>query len=114
MNKNKNVVVEKSFEFALRIFDLYVELKKRHHFEIASQVLRSGTSIGANIIEAQRAYSKKEFAYKLGISLKEADETKYWFRIIDKKIQPIDEELKNEIEELIKLLVAIIKKTKGM
>lgn len=105
--------MSKTFDFALNIIDLYDELKKKNHFEIAKQIIRSGTSIGANVREAQRAVSKADFVHKLGISLKEADETKYWFEIIDAKIQPIEEKLKTEIEEIIKLLVTIIKKTKA-
>lgn len=107
-----NVIVSKSFDFALNIIDLYDELKKINHFEIAKQVIRSGTSVGANIREAQRAVSKADFIHKLSISLKEADETKFWFEIIDAKILRIDTKLKNEVEELIKILVSIINSTK--
>lgn len=102
------MIMTKSFDFALDIIDLYDELKKRNHFEIARQVIRSGTSIGANIREAQRALSKADFVHKLGISLKKADETKYWFELIDVKILPIENKLKREIEEIIKILVSII------
>jgi four helix bundle protein len=107
-----NVIMTKSFDFALDIIDLYDELKKKNHFEIAKQVIRSGTSIGANIREAQRAVSKADFIHKLSISLKEADETKYWFELVDAKILTIDKKLKIEVEELIKILVSIINSTK--
>jgi four helix bundle protein len=107
-----NVIMTKSFDFALDIIDLYDELKRKNHFEIAKQVIRSGTSIGANIREAQRAVSKADFTHKLSISLKEADETKYWFELIDAKILTIDKKLKIEVEELIKILVSIINSTK--
>jgi four helix bundle protein len=69
-------------------------------------------SIGANVREAQRAVSKADFINKMGISLKEAEETKYWFEIIEKKIFVLDEKLKNEFEEIIKLLVSIINSSK--
>ncbi len=69
-------------------------------------------SIGANVREAQRGVSKADFINKLGISLKEAEETKYWFEIIEKKVFELDEKLKNELEEIIKLLVSIINSTK--
>ena len=69
-------------------------------------------SIGANVREAQRAVSKADFINKMGISLKEAEETKYWFEIIEKKIFVLDEKLKNELEEIIKLLVSIINSSK--
>ncbi|MFQ5447474.1 MAG: four helix bundle protein [Saprospiraceae bacterium] len=116
MEKDKakdNVIVSKSFEFALDIIDLYGELKKNNHYEIAKQVIRSGTSIGANVREAQRAVSKADFVNKIGISLKEADETKYWFEIIDAKILPVKNELKIKIEEIIKILVSIINRIKS-
>jgi len=108
----ENIILTKSFDFALDIIDLYAELKRHNHFEIAKQVIRSGTSIGANIREAQRAVSKADFVHKLSISLKEADETKYWFELIDAKIISIDNKLKVEVEELIKILVSIINSTK--
>ena len=87
-------------------------MKALKHFELASQLVRSGTSVGANIVEAQRAESKRDFIHKLRISLKEADETKYWLRIIDLKIKKVDTDLFKENEELIKLLVAIINKSR--
>ncbi len=71
--EKKNVIVEKSFEFALAI----IELESKKKFVIARQLLKSGTSIGANVREAQNAESKKDFIHKLKISAKEADETEY-------------------------------------
>jgi len=109
---SENIILDKSFQFALSIIDVYNELMEAKHLDIARQVLRSGTSIGANVREAQRAVSKADFINKLSIALKEADETKYWFEIIDNKIEPIKEESKREIEELIKLLTSIIISTK--
>lgn len=110
--EKKNVLLEKSFEFSLSIVDFVEEMKALKHFELASQLVRSGTSVGANIVEAQRAESKRDFIHKLRISLKEADETKYWLRIIDLKIKKVDTDLFKENEELIKLLVAIINKSR--
>lgn len=107
-----NALLDKSFEFSLKIVDFVQEIKELKHFELASQLVRSGTSVGANIVEAQRAESKKDFIHKLRISLKEADETKYWLRIIDLKVKKVDKELLNENEELIRLLVSIINSTK--
>lgn len=111
--KRENIVLDKTFQFALDIIDLHNSLKRNQHYDIGRQVMRSGTSIGANTREAQRAVSKADFTNKLGIALKEADETKYWLEIINTKIQPVDEKLKNDIEEIIKLLVTIIKNTKA-
>jgi len=110
--EKENVLLKKSFEFSLQIVDFVQEIKRLKHFELASQLVRSGTSVGANIVEAQRAESKKDFIHKLKISLKEADETKYWLRIIDLKIKKVDKELLKENEELIRLLVSIINSTK--
>jgi four helix bundle protein len=106
--ERENIILAKSFSFACDIIDFHEILKGGKHFEIASQVIRSGTSIGANIREAQRAESKADFRHKLRIALKEADETKYWLELIDQKLIDVDENLKNAVEEIIKLLVAII------
>lgn len=78
---------------------------------MASQIVRSGTSIGANTREAQRAVSTKDFVNKLGIALKEAEETKYWFEILDKIIINIEPIMFEKVEELIKILVSIINST---
>jgi four helix bundle protein len=111
-NKEDNIILKKSFEFALNVVDLYNKLMELKHWDIARQVLRSGTSVGANIREAQRAVSKADFINKLGIALKEADETQYWFEIIDLKIMKIDDGMKLQIDELLRLLTSIINSTK--
>ena len=109
--KKENIVKIKTFEFAQDILKIYIELNQNHHYELASQIVRSGTSIGANTREAQRAVSTKDFVNKLGIALKEAEETKYWFEILDKIIINIDPIMFEKVEELIKLLVSIINST---
>lgn len=111
-NKEENIILKKSFDFALNVVDLYNKLMEIKHWDIARQVLRSGTSIGANIREVQRAVSKADFINKLGIALKEADETQYWFEIIDLKIIRIDDGMKKQIDELLRLLTTIINSTK--
>jgi four helix bundle protein len=108
MGNNSNVIVDKSFEFSKLIIRFCLNLKEQKHFEISSQLIRSGTSIGANIKESQRAESSADFRHKLKIALKEADETKYWLSLINSEIQNVDKELFDLNEELIKLLVAII------
>ncbi len=110
--ERKNALVDKSFEFSLSIVDFAQKIKDLRHFELASQLVRSGTSIGANIVESQRAESKKDFIHKLRLALKEADETKYWLKIIDRKIEVVEKELFEYNEELIKLLVAVINSTR--
>jgi four helix bundle protein len=116
--KYGNVVLEKSFNFSVRIVKLYkhIKLKDRDIEPLLKQVLRSGTSIGANITEAQSAYTKKDFINKLGISLKEARESEYWIRLLtatnhlDKKES---DSIQKDCEELIKLLTTIIKSSKN-
>ncbi len=78
----ENVIVVKSFEFAKRIILLYRELVEEKEFVLSRQILKSGTSIGANIEEAQGAHSKRDFIAKVQISLKEARETHYWLRLM--------------------------------
>ena len=108
MGNSPNIIVDKSFEFSKLIIRFCLNLKEQKHFEISSQLIRSGTSIGANIQESQRAESSSDFRHKLKIALKEADETKYWLSLIDAEIQVVDKKLFDLNEELIKLLVAII------
>lgn len=103
---------DKSFYFSRLIIRFCLILRDEKHFQVASQLIRSGTSVGANIREAQRAESSKDFKHKLKIALKEADEAKYWLELIDLEIKEVENELKDLNEELIKILVTIIKKTK--
>ena len=110
--KKKNIVLEKSFLFAASILDLNERVVEKRQFELASQLVRSGTSIGANVRESQRAVSTADFINKLGIALKEADETDYWLRLVDLKVTRVDEQMFNELEALMKLLVSIINSTK--
>lgn len=109
----ENVLLTKSFDFARLIVRFHPQLIELKHFEIASQLIRSGTSIGANSREAQRAESRKDFLHKLKISLKEAEETKFWLLLINEEITPVDESLINLNEELIRMLVSITKSTGG-
>ncbi|MFD2825138.1 four helix bundle protein [Leeuwenhoekiella polynyae] len=105
-----NAIVDKSFHFACDIVIYTQSLKSNGFYEIGGQLLKSGTSIGANIRESQRAVSTKDFKNKLGIALKEAEETQYWMQIIEHTgIASVPQELPGNCEELIKLLVSIIK-----
>ena len=79
-----NLIANKTFDFALSIIELYMQLKKENEFIISKQIIRSGTSIGANVEEAIAAQSKKDFISKLSIASKEARETKYWLRLLHK------------------------------
>ncbi|MEM9679144.1 MAG: four helix bundle protein [Bacteroidota bacterium] len=109
MALDESPIRKKSFEFAVEIVDFCDTLKQNKDFELASQLLRSGTSIGANTREAQRGVSKKDFKYKFGIALKEADETKYWLEILEATGREIPKGMKNRCKELIRILVVIIK-----
>ena len=83
-NKGKNLIIELTFDFALVIVKYAEELQKNHKYVIANQLLKSGTSIGANVREAQNAESKIDFIHKLKIAAKEADETYYWLLLCKK------------------------------
>jgi len=114
MNDNydkDNVVLNKSFDFALEIIELYKILKSKNEFVISKQLLRSGTSIGANVEEATAAQSKKDFATKMSIASKEARETRYWLRLLNKsKLVEYDyKNYLNKIDELIRIITAIVK-----
>ena len=109
-------IEQKSFRFAIRIVKLYKYLRKeKKEFVLSKQLLRSGTSIGANVAESQQAQSRADFVAKLNISLKEAAETDYWLRLLHATDYLSDEEylsVHNDCRELEKMLTAIIKTTK--
>src|SRR5690606_35149077 len=109
MSLNDSPIRVKSFEFACEIVYFTDKLKANNDFELASQLLKSGTSIGANTREAQRGVSKKDFKNKFGIALKEADETKYWLKNLTAKRRKVTKEMMNKCEELIRILIAINK-----
>jgi four helix bundle protein len=110
-----NIIVRKSYEFALSIVALYKQLVEKKEFVLSKQILRSGTSIGANIHEAVSGESKKDFIHKLGIAVKEARETSYWLNLLkDSNYLHVNEfnRLNNLCDELIKILNSIILTTK--
>ncbi|MBQ3836458.1 MAG: four helix bundle protein [Treponema sp.] len=114
--KTDNVIVDKSKAFALRIIKLYQYLSdKKKEFILSKQVLRSGTSVGANVKEGIRGQSKADFYAKFCIALKEASETEYWLELLNEsgylKGQEKDfESLYSECQEIIKILVSITKR----
>ena len=112
MKETENIIVKKTFDFAADIIDLHISLTEVKHFVLAKQVIRSGTSIGANVRESQRAVSKPDFENKLGIALKEAEETEYWLDLIDFKVMRVNQKLKSDLIEIIKILTAIIVSSK--
>ncbi len=106
-----NLILNMTFDFSLRIIELYRHLTKNKEFVISKQLLKCGTSIGANVEEANAAVSKKDFVSKMAISSKEARETKYWLRLLDKsQIVRFDySEYLREIDSIINVLTKIVK-----
>ena len=113
----ENIIVDKSKAFAQRIINLYKYLcEEKKEFVLSKQVLRSGTSVGANIKEAIRGQSKADFYAKMNIALKEISETEYWLELLheSKYIEETQfESIYQDCQELIKLLVSITKTQKG-
>lgn len=109
--KRENVILDKTFDFALSIIELYKQMIEQKEYVLSKQILRSGTSIGANVEEATAAISKKDFIAKMSISSKEARETRYWLRLLDRsKIVIYDfKSHLDKIEHIINILTAIVK-----
>ncbi len=107
----ENIIAIKSFDFALSIVNLFVLLKKENEFNISKQILRSATSIGANVEEAIAAQSRKDFIHKMAIASKEARETKYWLRLLDKSnLTSIEmSSYLVEVDHIINIITKIIK-----
>ncbi|MGI9545597.1 MAG: four helix bundle protein [Flavobacteriaceae bacterium] len=113
---NKNITRRKSFEFAFKIIRLVQRIQEsKKEYVLSKQLLRSGTSIGALVSEAEHAESRKDFTHKMNIGLKEANETRYWLEL-SYKTDYIDNitysDLHNDITELIRLLASIVKSSK--
>jgi four helix bundle protein len=113
-----NIVLEKSKKFAIRIYNLYKFLcEEKREYVLAKQLLRSGTSIGANLTEAQYSVSRKEFLVKAAISLKECAETEYWLDLLKETnlLSPTEyDSIVEDCKELLRLLISITKTTKTM
>ena len=112
-NNKPNIIVEKTLEFALQIIEYTELLESKRKFVVSNQLLKSGTSVGANVREAQNAESKQDFIHKMKIAAKEADETEYWLLLCHlSKSYPNCEELQKKLEEIIKILSKIIASSK--
>ena len=113
----ENIIVSKSYNFAIEIVSLYKFLtENKREFVLSKQVLRSGTSIGANMADAQGSISKREFIAKVHISFKEAYETRYWLNILSDTAYISKEQfvpLNSEINQIIKILTSILKSSKS-
>ena len=107
----ENVIVDKSLDFAVRIVNLRKFLVNEHNeYVMSKQLLRCGTSIGANVAEAQRGQSKADFLAKMTIALKEANETEYWLKLLYRTQYLTKEQYESmnvDIQELLGLLVSI-------
>lgn len=113
--KKDNIILVKTFDFALNIIELYKKMTEQKEYVLSKQILRSGTSIGANIEEAIAAHSRRDFAAKMILASKEARETRYWLKLLQKS-QLVKLELTtqlNDIETIINIITAIVKTTQG-
>lgn len=114
--KQDNIIKIKSFQFAIRIVKLYQHLtQEKKEFVLSKQLLRCGTSIGANIREAEQAESNADFIHKLSVALKEANESEYWLELLNETNFFKPEEflsIQKDLVEVKKLLVSIIKTSK--
>ena len=111
-----NIVMEKSFRFALSIIKICNYLiREKHEFVLSKQLLKSGTAIGALVKEAEHAQSKADFIHKMNIALKEANETEYWLMLLIESEYKADSTILTLLEdskELIRILISIVKTSK--
>ena len=111
--KSENIILTKTIVFALTIIEYCEELEEKKKFVVAKQLLKSGTSIGANIHEAQNAESKSDFIHKVKIAAKEIEETKYWLTLCEQaKSYPFNQGLKNQITEISLIVYKILSTSK--
>ncbi len=117
MQKKPNPIRDKSYAFAVRIVPAYKHIvREEKEFVLSKQLLRSGTSIGANIAEGLQAQSKKDFVFKLSIALKEAHESDYWISLLADTSSLSRAEaasLSQDLDEIVRLLTSIIKTLKS-
>jgi four helix bundle protein len=116
MGKKQNIIKDKSYKFALDIINIYKQMLNQNEFILSKQLVRSGTSIGANVEEAAAAQTRKDFISKMSISSKEARETNYWLRLLrDSKLcEGIDfSSVIKSSEEIIAILTSIVKTTQN-
>lgn len=115
MRFSESLIEQRTFDFALNIIAAYKEMRDQKEFVLSKQLLRSGTSIGANVQEAQAAISKRDFTAKMSISSKEARETRYWLLLI-RHSQLVDLEtsgLLTNVDEIIRILTSIVKSSQA-
>ncbi len=112
-NDKENKIVEMTFQFAVKLIEFTEKLEESRRYVLAKQILRSGTSIGSSVREAQNAESKADFIHKMKIAAKEADETDYWFLLCKgAKNYFYDEELHKQLNDIMKIISKIISTSK--
>ena len=113
-NDKDNVIVNKTIDFSLAVIKYCEALEQDRKYVIARQLLRSATSIGANVFEAQNAESKADFIHKMKVAAKEASETLYWLILCEKSERyRFEQKFRNDLDEIIKILSKIISSSKG-
>jgi len=113
-NDKENVIVTKTLDFSVLVMEYCEALEQNKKFVVARQLLRSATSIGANVFEAQNAESKADFIHKMKIAAKEASETLYWLILCERsKSYSYDSKLKEDLDEILKILSKIISSSKS-
>lgn len=113
MNDKPNLIVDLTFDFSLKIIDYTELLESKRKFNMANQLFKSGTSIGANVREAQGAESKDDFRHKCKVAYKEAEETEYWLKLCKHaKNYPFEDYLLADIQSIMRVLGKIITSSK--
>lgn len=109
--QKKNIIKDKTFSFALSVIELYKICKSQNEYVLSKQLLRSGTSIGANVQEASAGFSQKDFLYKMSIVSKEARETLYWIELLAQSKLVVFNEVQyiKEVQEIVNILSSIVK-----
>ena len=114
MRNEDNLIVDLTFKFAMAVIDYCEKLENNKKYVLARQLLKSGTSVGANVREAQNAESKADFIHKFKIAAKEADETEYWLMLCkESEHYPDPEKLLEELQSIMRIISKIISSSKS-
>lgn len=115
MKQQENLIIKLTLEFSINIIEYCEDLESKRKYVISKQLLKSGTSIGANIREAQNAESKADFIHKIKIALKEVEETEYWIELCKHSVNyPNPDSLESKIKSIKNILSKIIITSKGL
>lgn len=113
MNDKPNLIVDLTFNFSLKIIAFTEKLEEKKRFNMANQLFKSGTSVGANVSEAQGAESKNDFKHKCKVAYKEAEETEYWLKLCKHADNyPFEQDMLDDIQSIMRILGKIISSTK--